>query len=184
MDPHELLKRLTETPGPSGMEGRVAEVVEASWGPLVDDVKRDRVGSLIAAKYGEGGEPRPKLLLAAHLDEIGLMVKQILPGPGETGRSGFLRTTRVGGVDVRHLYGQMVVVHGSAGGGQEIMGVVGSLPAWMLPEAKRDKAYDLEDLVVDVGLPYEEVSSLIHVGDFISFRQPMDPLRTGAGWIP
>jgi endoglucanase len=110
------------------------------------------------------------------MDEIGLMVKQIVRGPGESGRNGFLRATRVGGVDVRHLYGQMVVVHGSAANGRELTGIIGSLPARMLPEKKRNKAYDLEDLVVDVGMPYEQVATYVNVGDFISFRQPMREL--------
>lgn len=176
MDIHELIKQFSETPGPSGMEWRVADVVEEAWGPFVDEVERDRVGSLIATKRGKGDAPRPSLLLAAHMDEIGLMVKQIVPGPTETGRSGFLRATRIGGVDVRHLYGQMVVVHGSAADGREVTGVVGSLPARMLPQKKRDKAYDLEDLVVDVGLPYEQLTTVVNVGDFISFRQPMRDL--------
>lgn len=173
MEVLELLKRLTETPGPSGMEGRVADVVEEIWGPLADKVERDRVGSVIATRFGQGDEPRPSLLLAAHLDEIGLMTKQVLSGPAE---GGFLRATKIGGVDVRHLYGQTVVVHGSRNGDVELPGIVGSLPARMLPEARRDQAFDLEDLVVDVGLPFEKVAEQVAVGDFISFRQPLREL--------
>jgi putative aminopeptidase FrvX len=179
MDVYELLKRFSETPGPSGMEWRIADAVAESWGPFVDEVKRDRVGSLIATKFGEGDQPRPTLMLAAHLDEIGLMVKQIVSGPDESGRSGFLRATKVGGVDVRHLYSQMVIVHGSQNGGQEFVGVVGALPARMLPEAKHDKAFDLEDLVVDVGLPYQQLVERVSIGDFISFRQPLRKLLNG-----
>lgn len=179
MNVQKLLKRFAEASGPSGMEWQVADVVAESWGPLVDEVERDRVGSLIATKFGQGDEPRPTLLLAAHLDEIALMVKQIVPGPGESGRSGFLRATKVGGVDVRHLYGQMVTVHGSLGNGQELVGVVGSLPAHMLPEAKRDKAFDLDNLVVDVGLAYQQLVERVSVGDFISFRQPLRDLLNG-----
>ena len=104
MDIRKSLKKLAETPGPSGMEWQVADMVEELWGPMVDTIERDRVGSLIATKRGGGTEPRPCLLLAAHMDEIGLMVKQIVPGRGESEqRSGFLRVTEVGGVDVRHL---------------------------------------------------------------------------------
>ncbi|MGD8804335.1 MAG: M20/M25/M40 family metallo-hydrolase [Chloroflexota bacterium] len=176
MDVQELLTRFTETPGPSGMEWRVADVVAESWGPFVDEVERDHLGSLIATRFGQGDEPRPTLLLAAHLDEIGLMVKQIVRGPSGSGKYGFLRATRVGGVDVRHLYGQMVTVHGTRSGEQELIGVVGSLPARMLPEAKRDKAFDLENLAVDVGLPYEQLVERVAVGDFISFRQPLRKL--------
>jgi endoglucanase len=104
------------------------------------------------------------------------MVKQIVPGPEKSASSGFLRATRVGGVDLRHLYGQLVTVHGSLNGGQELVGVVGSLPARMLPEEKRAKAFDLEDLVVDVGLPYAQLVERVAIGDFITFRQPLRKL--------
>jgi len=179
MNLQELLKQLSETPGPSGMEGRVAEVVDESWRPFVDEIKHDRVGSVLATKHGLSDQPRNTVLLAAHLDEIGLMVKQILPGPDEFGRSGFLRATKVGGVDVRQLYGQIVIVHGSLNGGKELVGTLGSLPARMLPEAKRDRAFDLEDLVVDVGLAFRELLETVAVGDFISFRQPLRELLNG-----
>jgi putative aminopeptidase FrvX len=176
MDLKKLLKRLVETPGPSGMEARVADVVEESWGQFADKVERDRVGSVLATRFGQGELPRPTVMLAAHLDEIGLMVSQIVRGPGESGRSGFLRATRLGGVDLRHLYGQSVVVHSSVGQGEELIGVVGSLPGHMLPEAKRDKAFGLDDLAVDVGLPYQRLVESVAIGDFISFRQPLREL--------
>lgn len=176
MNVHKLLQRLAETPGPSGLERQVADVIEESWRPLVDQVDRDRVGSLLATKYGQGEDPRPSLLLAAHMDEIGLMVNQVVRGPGKSGRSGFLRATKVGGVDVRHLYGQQVVVHGTRGENSELVGVVGCLPARLLPASRRNKAFGLEDLVVDVGLPYQQLTERVAVGDFITFRQPLRSL--------
>ncbi|UCG23517.1 MAG: M20/M25/M40 family metallo-hydrolase [Chloroflexota bacterium] len=176
IDIGEVLKQLSETPGPSGYEGPVADALEALWSPFVDAMKRDRVGSLLATKHGEGDEPRPKILLAAHMDEIGLMVKQIVQEPDETGGNGFLRVTSVGGVDVRHLFGQMVVVHGTGEKGGDAVGIMGALPARMLPEPKRSKAFDFEDLVVDIGSSYEQLLTMVNVGDFISFRQPMREL--------
>ena len=176
MDIGEVLKQLSETPGPSGMERRVADALEELWSPLVDVIERDRVGSLLATKYGKGDEPRSRILLAAHMDEIGLMVKQIVREPDAPGGSGFLHATKVGSVDTRHLYGQMVVVHGSGEKGGDAAGVVGALPVRMLPEAKRSKALDLDDLVVDTGCSYEELLTKVQVGDFISFRQPVREL--------
>ena len=176
IDIGEMLKQLSETPGPSGMESRVADTLEESWRPFVDVIMRDRVGSLLATKFGEGDEPRTRILIAAHMDEIGLMVKQMVRAPDEPGGSGFLRVTRVGGVDVRHLYGQMVVVHGTGAKGGDFVGIVGALPARMLPEAKRNKAFDFEDLVVDIGCSYEHLLTKVNVGDFVSFRQPMREL--------
>lgn len=170
MDTVDLLKQLSETPGPSGYEQPIATAVAALWEPLVDAIKLDRVGSLLAVKQGQGEEPGQRILLAAHMDEIALMVTQIEAANG----FGFLRTTRVGGVDVRHLYGQRVVVHGQ----RDLTGVLGALPNRLLPKEKHSKPYGHEELVVDVGLPEEEVRNLVSVGDFISFRQA---LRTLSG---
>lgn len=168
MDSIELLKQLTETAGPSGFEQRIAATVRELWEPYADMVSVDRLGSVIATRYGRGKEPRPRLLLAAHLDEIGLMVKQILKHNGY----GFLRLTKLGGVDIRHLYGQTAVVHGQ----RDLVGVIGSLPGHMLPTERSRKPFGYQDLVVDVGLPESEVNELVAVGDAISFRQPMRTL--------
>lgn len=168
MDTFKLLKTLTGTAGPSGYEQEVAAVVKEMWQPYTDAITVDRVGNLIAIKHGQGKEPRPRLLLAAHLDEIGLMVKKI----DEYGGNGFLRVTNVGGVDIRHLYGQTAIVHGR----HQLVGVMGSLPDRMLPPQRRKKPFGFEDLVVDVGLPLDEVKALVFVGDFVSFRQPLRKL--------
>ena len=74
MDIFEVLKQLSETSGPSGFEQRISAAVSELWEPLADSVSVDRLGSVIAVKQGQGTQPRPRLLLAAHLDEIGLMV--------------------------------------------------------------------------------------------------------------
>ncbi|MCA9962544.1 MAG: hypothetical protein KC443_26100, partial [Anaerolineales bacterium] len=87
--------------------------------------------------------------------------------------NGFLRVTNVGGVDVRHLYGQTVVVHGK----RALPGVLGSLPPHMLPPDRQDRPFGYEELVVDVGLSLAEVETAVSVGDFISFRQPLRKLQ-------
>lgn len=168
MQVFKLLKKFTETPGPSGFEHQIAEVVKEAWSQYADELHVDRTGSVIAIKHGQGSEPRQRLLLAAHLDEIGLMVKQIVSHNG----NGFLRVTSLGGVDKRHLYGQTVVVHGQ----RDLIGVIGSLPARMLPPSKQNKPFDFEDLLIDVGMTESEVLELISVGDAISFRQPLRKL--------
>lgn len=168
MNTLKLLKTLTETAGPSGFEDEIARVVQAHWEPLVDEMTIDRVGNLMALKRGQGAEPRRKLLIAAHMDEIGLMVHEVL----EKGGWGFLRVTNLGGVDIRQLYGQLVTVHGK----RPFSGVIGSLPAAYLPPDKKDKPFGYEELVVDVGLPFATVAEQIAVGDIISFRQPLREL--------
>jgi len=175
MEITKLLKQYSETPGPSGFEQRIGEVVLQSWQPLADDVFIDRLGNVIASKEGSGSGPRPKLLLAAHIDEIGLMVKKIVTHH----KNGFLRVTKVGGVDIRHLYGQTVIVHGQ----RDFVGVIGSLPDAMLPASRRRKPFGFEDLVIDPGLPSKDIHELVNVGDFVSFRQPfrkmISPIVTG-----
>ncbi len=169
MNTFKLLRNLVETPGPSGYENEIAAVIQEMWRPYVDDLTVDRVGSLIAVKRGQGAEPRRRLLLAAHMDEIGLMVTRVLAHDGY----GFLRVTSVGGVDIRHLYGQLVAVHGR----RDLKGVIGSLPGSMLPPERKDKPFTYEDLAVDVGLPADKVQELVSIGDFVTFRQPLRKLQ-------
>jgi putative aminopeptidase FrvX len=172
----KLLTLLTETAGPSGSESRISRVIEETWSPLVDSIERDRVGNLIAVKNGSAPLPRPRLLLAAHMDEIGLMVKQLAAYPDEETGSGFLRMTQVGGVDIRHLVGQTVIVHGSGEGEPNLVGIIGSLPSHMMPKLKSNNSFGYDELVVDVGLPYRELVEQVTVGDFITFRQPFREL--------
>ena len=172
MDIFKILQKLCETAGPSGRETAIAEVVADLWRPYVDEVDGDLVGNLVAVRRGQsqhGEEGRRRLLIAAHMDEIALIVKQVAQYPEEDDGHGFLRVSPVGGVDVRHLYGQRVIVHGQ----EEMPGVIGALPIHMLPDERRGKAYNYDELVVDVGRPIGEVKELITVGDFVSFRQPL-----------
>jgi endoglucanase len=171
-----LLKRLTETAGLSGFEHSVRDEIVRAWSPLVDEVRTDTLGNLVCLKRGCGAsreqqdseaEPRRKLMLAAHMDEIGLMVTRI--------KDGFLSITEVGGVDQRLLLGQPVRVHGR----RELPGVIGSRPPHLLAAGERDKLVPWEKLVVDVGLPAEDVAQLVRVGDLISFRQELRELLDG-----
>lgn len=168
MNIFRTLKTLTETAGPSGYEQPIADVIAELWQPYVDEINRDRVGNLVALKQGGGDEPRPRLLLAAHMDEIALMVKEIVAKDDH----GFLRVTNLGGVDRRHLYGQMVTVHGQ----RPLTGILGSLPSRMLSDDRKNKPFNYEDLVIDSGLPLDELKSLVSIGDFVSFRQPLRKL--------
>lgn len=175
MKTFDLLKQLTETPGPSGGEHPVAATITERWRPFVDSVETDRVGTNLAIKHGDkplgNGGDRPALLLAAHADELGLMVTQILDHKGY----GFLRVTELGGVDWRQVMGQTVVVHGR----EMLPAVLGGLPTHMVAEKDRNQAYSQETLVVDPGLSFESLSSLVSIGDFISFRQPLRKLLNG-----
>jgi endoglucanase len=160
-----LLKQLSEAEGISGFEGPVRDLVRGTWEPLVDDMYEGRLGSLIALKKGVGPDQRPKLMLAAHMDEVGLMVTDI--------EKGFLRITRVGGTDRRVLLGLEVTVHGR----RKLPGMVATRPPHVLSEEERKKSVPLDEIFVDVGLPEEEVKELVSVGDLISIDRDMSELK-------
>lgn len=170
-----LLKRLSEANGIVGHEGPVRELLRQTWQPFVDEMREDRMGSLIALKHGaepssspgseSAGAPRPKLMLAAHMDEVGLMVTGI--------EKGFLRIGWVGGTDQRVLLGLEVVVHGQ----RDLPGIVATRPPHVLPEEERKKTVPWDKLFVDVGLPAAEVEQLVSIGDLISIRREMVELR-------
>jgi endoglucanase len=168
MNSFKLLQKLTEVPGPSGFEQPTAAIIRELWQPYVDSLTVDRLNSVIAIKEGEGREPRPRLLIAAHLDEIGLMVSQIEEKYG----FGYLRLVPLGGVDRRQVMGQMVEVHGR----RPLVGVLGGLPGPRQPSERQNKSYNYEELVADVGLPFAQVQELVSVGDAVTFRQPLRKL--------
>lgn len=158
-----FLKSLISVSGLSAYEGPVARVIEEKWKPLVDEISFSRLGSLQALKRGAGKGRHPSIMIAAHMDAIGLMVTQIVDG--------FLHVDDVGGVDARILPGTPVVVHGR----QDLPGVVVLPPLKTLPEKARDEAIGLPHLLVDVGLLPSKVASLVRIGDLISFdTQPVE----------
>ena len=153
----ELLKALTEAPGPAGRENVIRDLITTRWTPLTDDIRVDAMGSLIALQRGDGPEPRPALMIAAHMDEIGLIV---------TGIEGdFLRAHALGGIDRRVLVGLDVLVHGQ----RDLTGIIGSRPPHVLTTAERNKIIAWEEVYVDTGLPADELASLVSIGDHITF---------------
>ncbi|MGD9697022.1 MAG: M42 family metallopeptidase [Thermoleophilia bacterium] len=149
----DLLTALAEAHGPSGREERVAAIVEPRLRELCDAVERDPLGGLI----GRRGSGSPRLLLAAHIDEIGLMVTHVE-------ERGFIRFTNLGGWDPGTLVGQRVLVQGR----EDLEGVVGSTPVHLIDPADRGKRLKLDDLAVDVGLPGDRVRELVRPGDVIT----------------
>ena len=107
-----------------------------------------RVGSLHGLKKGSGKSPRPSVMIAAHMDAIGMRVSKIVDG--------FLHITNIGGIDVRVLPGAEVTVHAS-GSDEELPAVVVMPPARFLPELVGDGVPGIEHLLVDTGLLPREV---------------------------
>lgn len=161
----DFLRQITEAAGVSGFEGPVATLVRQAWEPLADEVRTDQMGSVIARRGARAsGDRRLRVMFAAHLDEIGLLVTKIEEG-------GFLRFTFVGGFDRRVLPAQEVVV----GGREPLPGVIGVKPPHLLSPEEAYKPYKPEDMYIDLGLPEEEVRRLVRVGD---------PVTVGAGCRP
>lgn len=161
----DLLARLVNTPGISGCEDAVQEIVAAEMRAVCDEVRRDRLGNVIgvrnAPKAPAAGRPL-HVALAAHVDEIGAIVRHI---DGD----GYIRFQRVGGLYAQTLQSQMVVVHGK----EPLKGVIA--PDFNLHEG--DKIPSPDDLLIDLGLPKETVEELVQPGDPITFAQELVQLN-------
>jgi endoglucanase len=154
-----LLKSLLTAPGLSGHEAPIREIIESAWHPLTDELSVSRLGSLHGLKNGVGPKPRPTILIASHMDAIGLMVTSI--------QDGFLRVTEVGGLDARVLPGQLITVHGR----RDLPGVIVQPPAHVLPSGAQDGPVPIKYLLVDTGMRPRQVQRQVRIGDLISFSQ-------------
>jgi endoglucanase len=133
----ELFKELTEAFGPSGYETEVAGIMKKYFADS-GVVTSDKLGSVICTQDGIG----PKIMFAAHMDEIGFVVQSIT-------KEGYLRILPVGGWQEMMLLGQRVVIRSN---GKDIPGVIGSKPVHELKEEERKKVPEFRDLYVDVGV--------------------------------
>ncbi|NLG51214.1 MAG: M42 family metallopeptidase [Chloroflexi bacterium] len=169
MNTTELLRQLSEAAGISGYEDAARDAARDALQPYADSLHTDALGNLIALKRGTRpeGAPARSIMLAAHTDEIGLMV---------TGMDGtFIRFATVGGVDTRTLLGQEVTVYGA----RPLPGIVASRPPHVLPPEERKKPVPLVNLFIDIGMPAERVRELVHVGDLITLRRDFIELAEG-----
>ncbi len=168
-DIRPFLKELISEPGLSGYEAPVRRKIAEVWSGLADVIEISKIGSLHALKRGTAAEKRPAVLIAAHMDAIGLMVTRV--------QEEFLYITEIGGLDARVLPGQLVIVHGS----EELPGVIVQPPGWLLPKKARSGPVDLPYLLVDTGLPAGVLSKRVRPGDLVSFAQP--PLEMGEQYL-
>jgi endoglucanase len=161
-----LLKRLSETPGVSGREERVRALVVEELKPLVDEIQVDALGNVVALKRGTGDR---RVMLAAHMDEIGFMVKHV-------DEHGFVRLQPIGGFDARVLVAQRVIVH--TADGHTLRGVLtpATKPIHLLGDEKPGTP-KLEEFYVDLGMPGERVRELVDLGDSVTLDRTLE--RTG-----
>lgn len=149
-----LLKTICETAGAPGFEQRIRELVIREVAPLVDELSLDSMGNIITLKRGR---ERKRVMVAAHLDEIGFIVTHI-------DEEGFIRFHPLGGFDPKTLTSQRVVVHGK----KDLLGVMGSKPIHIMKAEERTKAVPIEDYFIDMGMSKAEVTEFISIGDPIT----------------
>jgi len=163
MDYINILKDLSTYPGVSGQEDKLSGYIAKLFEKYCDSVEIDEFYNVIGIKKGIGGSGGRRIMVTAHLDEIGLMVKSI-------DEKGFITVSNIGGVDSKVLLAQEVVIHGK----KEIYGIIGAKPPHLLTPEEIKKAVKMEDLVIDTGLSAEEVRKYVSVGDIVTFK--VEPL--------
>jgi endoglucanase len=157
----ENLKNLSNACGVTGREEEVRNQMIKLLKPLTDRVTVDKMENVVAVKKGK--KTAPKIMLAAHMDEVGLMVKTIT-------KDGFLQFTKMGGIDDRILLAQKVIVYTNNG---PLDGIVGSKPPHIQKEEERKKILAFDELFIDVGASSKEDAAKkgVRVGDAVGFDQ-------------
>lgn len=150
----DLLKEICETPGAPGYEQRIRAVVLREVESMGDAVSVDNMGNVTVFRKGRSDK---KVMVGAHMDEIGFMVTHI-------DDKGFVRFTTLGGFDPKTLTAQRVIIHGS----EDIIGVMGSKPIHLMSPEERDKSVKISDFFIDTGLTADEVKAKVNIGDTIT----------------
>ncbi|SNR23011.1 M42 family metallopeptidase [Halorubrum vacuolatum] len=154
---YDLLRELTEARGVSGYEDRVRGLVRRELSETTDHVETDAMGNVVATIEGDADY---SVAVAAHMDEIGFMVRHVT-------EDGFVQVDPLGGFDARVLRAQRVTVHGE----EDLTGVIGSVPPHTLTDEQRERNDEVSDLFIDLGRGGEEVSELVSVGDLVTLDQ-------------
>jgi putative aminopeptidase FrvX len=165
----DVLEKLSNANGVTGREDQVRDLLKKLLEPYVDEIRQDKLGNLIAFKKGK--KDTPTVMIAAHMDEIGLMIKNIK-------KRGFLQFTKIGGIDDRVILAQKVTVHTDQG---PLPGVVGSKPVHIQKEEEKKKVIDADKLFIDIGARNKEEAEKmgVQVGDVVSFDTNFIQLGNG-----
>ena len=157
----ELIKALSLAFGPTGCEGAVAELIKEEIKELPVSLSYDRMGNLVAHLQGPSGAPR--VLLSAHMDEVGFMVTEIE-------KKGFLRFSPLGGIDPRVMVGRAVVLGDED---KRVNGVIAAKGIHFQNAEERTKMPELKDMYIDIGVADKEAAEqLVALGDFGTFDTP------------
>lgn len=157
----DLLANLCSAPGVSGREDAVRALLREALEGLVDEISVDPLGNLVAIRRGEGG---PRVMVAAHLDEIGFLVRHI-------DENGFVRVHPVGGIFPRYLPAQRVLIHTTDG--EALAGVLFE-PSDMGTPNEESKTPKVEEFFVDLGLPRDTVRSSVTPGDAVTMHRALE----------
>ncbi len=162
VDRNALLKELTEASGVSGAEDEVRKLIVRELRHLVDDVSADPLGNVLARKMPKRPNGfAPRVMIAAHMDEVGLMITHVEDNGG-------LKFQSVGGIDARVLLSKTVRI-----GTDKIPGVIGSKPVHLLKEDEREKPSKIDDLTIDIGATgRKDAERYVKVGDYAGFDVP------------
>ena len=155
----KLLAEICEVAGAPGHEQKVREIIQREIKPLVDQIKIDNMGNVVAIKKGK---ERKKVMIAAHMDEIGFIVTHI-------DDKGFIYFHTLGGFDPKTLTAQRVVIHGK----KDVIGVMGSKPIHLMDIIDRAKVPAIKDYFIDTGRSKKELDKLISVGNTITRERKM-----------
>lgn len=161
----KLIKNLTEIQSCTGNEGKIREYIIDCIKQHCDKIETDVLGNLFCYLEGKKANNKKKIriLLDAHMDEIGFMVRYI-------DKNGFIRFSALGGQNARILPGQTVTIHSNSG--EDIIGVIGEKAAHLIKRDEKKKVRNIEDLFIDIGLSSdEEVKKIVAVGDYITLKQ-------------
>ncbi|NLY66655.1 MAG: M42 family metallopeptidase [Tissierellia bacterium] len=166
MDTKEFLKKLCTGYSVSGHEYSIEETIKLGFKKYADNINVDKLGNIIIIKKGQNNISKLKIMIAAHMDEIGLIVKSIE-------KNGFIKFTNVGGIDPKTIIGQEVIVHGE----KPLFGVVVSKPPHLQEASESEKVPKLEDLYIDLGYDSEKLKEYISVGDVITINREFKELK-------
>jgi putative aminopeptidase FrvX len=153
----ELLARLCNTHGISGFEDDVTDIMKKELSKSCDKTEVDSFGNVIGVK----GRGKIKIMLAAHMDEVGLMVKHI-------DEHGFLKFVKIGGIDDRTLVNQRVIVRTTKG---DILGIIGAKPPHLLKEEEKKQVIKHDEMFIDIGAKdTKDAEKMAEVGDPVIFE--------------
>jgi endoglucanase len=154
----DLLEELTETSGVPGYEHRIRDVVRRELESEVDELRSDGMGNVVGTIEGKTDY---EVVVAAHMDEIGFMVRHVT-------NDGFVELDALGGWDARVLKAQRVTIHTDDG---DIPGIIGSVPPHTLDDEKLDEQPEVADVRVDLGVDGERAPELVSRGDLVTMDQ-------------